>query len=58
MELDTRYDGGYIVALEWDRDTGRTQIVVNDTRTTVQLVFPVTNANAGDALGHPFRYAP
>ena len=58
VELDTRRDAGYAVSLEWDPDTGDTQIVVADTRAASQLVFLVPNANAGDALRHPFRYAP
>jgi hypothetical protein len=48
VELDTRQDAGYTISLEWDRDTGETQIVVADIR----------SANAGDAFRHPFRYAP
>jgi hypothetical protein len=48
MELDTRHDAGYTASLEWDRDTGETQIVVADIR----------GANAGDVFRHPFRYAP
>jgi hypothetical protein len=58
VELDTRQDPGYNVALEWDRDTGSTQIVVDDIRNTNQLVFLVPSAEAGDAFRHPFRYAP
>ena len=58
VELDTREDAGYAVSLEWDRDTGRTQIVVADGRDASVLVFPVPGAYAGDALRHPFRYAP
>jgi hypothetical protein len=30
VELDNRHDGAVTVSLQWDRDTGRTQIVVND----------------------------
>ena len=56
--LDTRQDAGYSVSLEWDRDTGETQIVVADIRDESLLVFPVPGANTGDALRHPFRYAP
>jgi hypothetical protein len=58
LELDTRENDGYTVSLEWNRTTGSTQIVVNDIRTDSQLVFAVPAANAGDALRHPFRYAP
>jgi hypothetical protein len=58
VELDTRHNDGYTVSLEWNRDTGVTQIVVGDVRTARQLVFPVPTASAGDAFRHPFRYAP
>jgi hypothetical protein len=58
VELDTRQDVGYKVSLEWERDTGETQIVVADIRSASQLMFLVSGANAGDAFRHPFRYAP
>jgi hypothetical protein len=58
VELDTRQDAGYTVALVWDRDTGETQIVVAGIRDESLLVLPVPGANAGDAFRHPFRYAP
>ena len=57
MELDTRQDAGYTVSLEWERDTGETQIVVADSQTASLLVFPVPGENASDAFRHPFRYA-
>ena len=57
VELDKRQDAGYTVSLEWDRDTGETQIVVADIRDESLLVFPVPGANAGEAFRHPFRYA-
>jgi hypothetical protein len=58
MELDTRQDAGHTVSLEWDRETGETQIVIADSETASLLMFPVPGANAGDAFRHPFRYAP
>jgi hypothetical protein len=58
VELDTRKSDGYTVSLEWNCVTGKTQIVVGDIGTATQLVFPVPAASAGDALRHPFRYAP
>ena len=58
LQLDTRQDPGYTISLEWDRDTGKTQIVLADIRDASLLVFPVPGANAGDASRHPFRYAP
>ena len=58
VELDTRQDAGYTVSLEWDRDTGETQIIVAHIGDARLLVFPVPRENAGDALRHPFRYAP
>jgi hypothetical protein len=57
VELDTRQDADYAISLEWDRDTGQTQIVVADIWDANLLVFPVPGANAGDAFRHPFRYA-
>ena len=58
VELDTRHDARYTVSLEWDRDTGETQIVVADSEASRVLVFPVAGENAGEAFRHPFRYAP
>jgi hypothetical protein len=58
VELDTRQDAGYTVSLEWARDTGETQIVLAGIRDASLLVLPVPDANARDALRHPFRYAP
>ena len=58
VELHTRQDAGYTVSLEWDRNTGETQIVVVDTRDATPLVFLVPGENASDAFRHPFRYAP
>jgi carotenoid cleavage dioxygenase-like enzyme len=58
VELDTRYTDGFTVSLRWDRDTGQTQIVVNDARTANETVFGVPHVNAADAFRHPFRYAP
>jgi hypothetical protein len=57
VELDTRQDADDTVSLEWDRDTGETQIVVADIRDECLLVFPVPGANSGDAFRHPFRDA-
>ena len=57
VELDTRQDADDTVSLEWDRDTGETQIVVADIRDECLLVFPVPGANAGESFRHPFRYA-
>jgi hypothetical protein len=58
VELDRRHNDGYTISLEWNRETGETQIVVADSETASLLVFLVPGANAGDALRHPFRYAP
>jgi hypothetical protein len=57
VELDARQDADYTVSLEWDRDTGETQIVVEDIRDASVLVFLVPGEDAGDAFRHPFRYA-
>jgi len=58
VELDTREADGLTVTLEWDRDTGLTQVVVDDVRAASQIAFPVPHARAGDAFRHPFRYGP
>jgi hypothetical protein len=58
VELDTRNGDGLTVTLEWDRDSGQTQIVVLDARSDGLLAFGVPGANAADAFRHPFRYAP
>ena len=58
VELDTRHSDGFTVSLRWDRDTGQTQIVVNDARTASDTVFGVPQVNAADAFRHPLRYAP
>lgn len=58
VELDTRKNDGYTISLEWDRNTGKTRIVLGDIRATSQLVFAVPAANAADAFRHPFTYAP
>ena len=58
IELDTRRRDGFTILLEWDRDTGQTQIVINDARAERESVFEVANVNAADAFRHPFRYAP
>jgi hypothetical protein len=58
VELDTRHGDGLTVTLEWDRDTGHTQIVVHDMRSDGQIAFVVPPVRAADAFRHPFRYAP
>jgi hypothetical protein len=57
VELNTRQEAGYRVSLEWDRETGNTQIVVADVVTADRLAFLVPGANAGDAFRDPLRYA-
>ena len=58
VELDRRQNADYTISLEWDRDTGKTQIVLADNREASLVVFLVRGADAGDAFRHPFRYAP
>jgi hypothetical protein len=58
VELNTRTNDGYTVSLEWDRDTGHTQIVIDDVRAAEQIMFGIPAANAADAFCHPFRYLP
>ena len=58
VELDTRQNDGFTVSLEWNRDTGQTQIVIQDARTASHTVYGVPSAYAAEAFRHPFRYAP
>jgi hypothetical protein len=58
MQLHTRENAGSTVSLEWNRDTGETQIVVADIRDASLLMFLATGENADDAFRHPFRCAP
>jgi hypothetical protein len=58
VELDTRQSDGLTVRLEWDRDSGQTQIIVRDTRSDGLIAFGVPPVSAADAFRHPFRYAP
>jgi hypothetical protein len=57
VELNTRQEAGYTVSLEWDGETGNTQIVVADLLTADWLAFLVLGANAGHAFRDPLRYA-
>jgi hypothetical protein len=58
IELDTRQNDGFSVSLEWNRDTGETRIVIDDTRTASHTMVGVPSLRAADAFRHPFRYAP
>jgi len=58
LELNRRQNGGHTVLLEWNHDTGETQIVVAGSGDASSLAFLVSAENAGDAFRHPFRYAP
>jgi hypothetical protein len=58
VELDRRRGDGLTVTLEWDRDTGNTQIVVQDMRADGLITFVVPAGSAADAFRHPFTYAP
>ena len=58
VELDSRRDADYAVSLEWERNSGETQIIVADRGASSLRVFPVLGESAGDAFRHPFRYAP
>jgi hypothetical protein len=58
VELDTRQTDGLTISLEWDRDTGMTQVVVEDVRAASHIAFRVPQMRAADAFRHPFRYAP
>jgi hypothetical protein len=56
VELDTRATDGLTVSLEWDRDTGATQIVAQDARDASVIVFGVPNTDAADAFRHPYVF--
>ena len=58
VELNKRQNDGFTVSLEWNRDTGQTQIVIHDVRAASHTVFGIPGAHAADAFRHPFRYAP
>jgi carotenoid cleavage dioxygenase-like enzyme len=58
VELNTRSGDGLTVTLEWDRDSGQTQIVLHDARSHGLIAFGVAPDSAADAFRHPFRYAP
>ena len=58
VELDTRQADGLTISLEWDRETGMTQLVVEDVRAASNIAFRVPQMRAADAFRHPFRYAP
>jgi hypothetical protein len=58
VELDARHGDGLTVRLEWDRETGDTQIAVHDVRSDERIAFVVAPVSAADAFRHPFRYAP
>jgi hypothetical protein len=58
VELNTRQNDGLTVSLEWDRDTGDTQVVVYDNRAAIEVAFGVPGAKAAGAFRHPFRYLP
>ena len=46
------------VSLEWDRDTGATQIVIEDAWDASVIVFGVSNTDAADAFRHPYVFIP
>ncbi len=56
VELDTRESYGLTVSLEWERETGETQIVVDDALAHSHIVVSVPGGSAADALRHPYRY--
>jgi carotenoid cleavage dioxygenase-like enzyme len=58
VELNTRQNDGFTVSLEWNRDTGETQIVIHDARAAGPTVVAVPAPQAADAFRHPFRYVP
>jgi hypothetical protein len=55
---DTRQNSGLTVSLEWNRDTGATQIVGEDARDASVIVFGIPSADAADAFRHPYTFIP
>lgn len=58
VELNTRQNECLTVSLEWDRDTGATQIVIEDARDASVVVFGIPSADAADAFRHPYVFIP
>jgi hypothetical protein len=58
VELDTRQSDGLTVSLEWDPDSGGTQIVVQDARDASVIVFGIQSADAANAFRHPYVFIP
>ena len=58
VELNTRETDSLTVSLEWDRDTGATQIVIEDAWDASVIVFGVSNTDAADAFRHPYVFIP
>ena len=58
VELNTRQNDCLIVSLEWDRDTGATQIVIEDAHDASVIVFGIPSADAADAFRHPYVFMP
>ena len=58
VELDTRENDGLSVSLEWDRETGVTQIVLEDAREASVITFEVPAADASEAFRHPYTFIP
>jgi hypothetical protein len=58
VELDTRQSDGLTVSLEWNRDTGATQIVVEDARDASVIVVGIPNTDAAAAFRHPYMFIP
>ena len=55
VELDTRESDGLTVSLEWDRDTGRIQLLVGDVRVPSKITFVGPQARARDPFRHALR---
>ena len=58
VELNARRDADHTVSLEWDPDTGTTQIVIAEIGTACMVAFPVGSAKAAHAFRHPFWHLP
>jgi hypothetical protein len=58
VDVDRRPIVDHAVSPNWDWNTGKTDVVVADSRTASVLVCLIEGDNAGDPFHHPFRYAP
>jgi hypothetical protein len=56
-ELASRENDGIEVSLLWSKPTGRTKVVVSDSKLDDTFELEVPGAEALEAFNHPFAYA-